>query len=374
MPVVGHVVREWLPGSATFIHTTVRHQQRVRPVVLAGEVTRLAEFPAEVVELGSPGTRAGRWLERRLAARRGLTEPWQRRLARAASSEGCSVLHAHFGTVGFRAAPAAQELGMPLVTTFYGFDLAMPQREPGWAENYRQLFACGSAYVVEGPHMARTLEGLGAPVERVHVVRIGLDLELFPFAPRAPARPLILLQAARLVPKKGVDVSIRAFAAARERLGPAELWVAGDGPERPALESLATRLGVGGKVRFLGALNYADYQAVVRQAHVCLQPSRTAADGDTEGGAPTVLLEMQASGVPVVATRHADIPFVVARPEELTEEEDADGLATQLVRLAGLSAPEWRLRAAASRALVEREHDARRQAARIEAVYFLGSW
>ena len=374
LPVVGHVVQSWLPASATFIHTLIRNQHGVRPVVLTDRVTRAAEFPVdELVDIGVASGGLRRRAQRLRARRAGLESPWELRLARAARAHGCVALHAHFGWVGHQALAVARHLEVPLVTTFYGFDLAVPDREAGWREAYDQLFAEGAAFVVEGPHMAETLAGIGAPRDRIHVVRIGLDLDLFPFEPRVPGRPLILLQTGRLIPKKGVDVSIRAFAAARPRLDDAELWIVGDGPERAALEELASELGVSDGVRFLGALPYEDYRATVARAHVCMQPSRTAADGDSEGGAPTVILEMQASGMPVVATRHADIPFVVARPDELVEEEDADGLAERLVELAGLSAEEWRARAVAARALMEREHDARRQAARVEQLYDLGT-
>jgi colanic acid/amylovoran biosynthesis glycosyltransferase len=116
-------------------------------------------------------------------------------------------------------------------------------------------------------------------------------------------------------------------------------------------------------------LPHEEYRAAMRRAHVCIQPSRTAADGDSEGGAPTVLLEMQAAGIPVVATRHADIPNVVADPDALVEEEDVDGLAAALVRLAGLSEDDWRTLAEHGRALVEAEHDARSVAGQVEALY-----
>ena len=61
-----------------------------------------------------------------------------------------------------------------------------------------------------------------------------------------------MAQIGRLVEKKGVDLSIRAFASARTQLGDAELWILGDGGLRPVLEQLASSLGVGDAVRFLG--------------------------------------------------------------------------------------------------------------------------
>ena len=140
------------------------------------------------------------------------------------------------------------------------------------------------------------------------------------------------MQAARFVAKKGVDLSIRAFAEARPHLGPSELRLFGEGPDRGALVALAQALGVGDSVRFMGLIPPAAYAGELASAHIGIQPSRVASNGDTEGGAPTVLLEFQAAGVPVVATRHADIPAVVASADEFVAENDAAGLADALVR------------------------------------------
>ena len=64
-----------------------------------------------------------------------------------------------------------------------------------------------------------------------------------------------------------------------------------------------------------------------------IHPSRTAVDGDSEGGAPTILLEAQAIGTPIVTTRHADIPHVA--PEGpgvfLCREHDVEALGDALV-------------------------------------------
>jgi colanic acid/amylovoran biosynthesis glycosyltransferase len=116
-------------------------------------------------------------------------------------------------------------------------------------------------------------------------------------------------------------------------------------------------------------LSHTEYREVIQQVHVCIQPSRVASDGDTEGGAPTVLLEMQAVGIPVVSTRHADIPFVVAEPERLAAEGDVDGLAEELVRVSEVSESEWTALGERGRAFVESRHDARVVAAELERVY-----
>lgn len=215
--------------------------------------------------------------------------------------------------------------------------------------------------------MAAHLIRLGCPGDRIRLVKIGIELERFPFEPRPRTSPLIFMQAARFMEKKGFDLTIRAFAQAN--LGASELWLIGDGELRPRLEALVDELGIRSSVRFLGSLSYDEYQQAIRQAHVCVQPSRVAADGDTEGGAPTVLLEMQAVGIPIVGTTHADIPEVVPDHEFLVPEEDVDGLAAALERLAGISDEEYRRRIEEGRAYVEREHDVRTMASSVEAVY-----
>ena len=125
-----------------------------------------------------------------------------------------------------------------------------------------------------------------------------------------------------------------------------------------------------GGVRRSPFLTYDEYVRVVADAHIHLVSSMTAADGDSEGGAPTTLLEMQATGKPIVATRHADIPYVVREGESalLADEGDVDGLAAALVRVA--SAPEkWPEMARAGRAHIEANHDVTKEVLRLEAVY-----
>jgi glycosyltransferase involved in cell wall biosynthesis len=177
------------------------------------------------------------------------------------------------------------------------------------------------------------------------------------------------MQAARFMEKKGFDLTIRAFAEALPRLPHSELWLVGDGEQRSELEALVDRLRVRESVRFLGSVAYSEYQDVIRRAHVCVQPSRVASDGDTEGGAPTVLLEMQATGVPIVGSTHADIPYVVHDRELLVPEEGVGALSGALERIAAISDDEYRARLEDARAYVEREHDVKLMASSVEAVY-----
>ena len=82
------------------------------------------------------------------------------------------------------------------------------------------------------------------------------------------------------------------------------------------------------KVRLLG---YQPFSVMLEEAyghHIFLSPSVTASDGDTEGGAPVGIIEMTASGMPVISTTHCDIPEVIQNGVTglLAEERDVEGL------------------------------------------------
>jgi glycosyltransferase involved in cell wall biosynthesis len=106
-----------------------------------------------------------------------------------------------------------------------------------------------------------------------------------PAAVRAP----LALALARLHPNKGFDLLLEALAATRE----VRLWVAGDGPLRPQLERLATRLGLTARVRFLGWRE--DVAALLASADVLVCPSLHEPLGN-------VVIEAWSAGLPVVAT------------------------------------------------------------------------
>jgi colanic acid/amylovoran biosynthesis glycosyltransferase len=179
-----------------------------------------------------------------------------------------------------------------------------------------------------------------------------------------------LLTVARLVEKKGIDVALRALGSLRDELPGIRYEVIGDGPLRAELGSLAVSLGIADRVRFAGAVTNDAVQQAMRDADLFVLPSLTAPSGDEEG-TPTVLFEAAYAGLPVLATRHAGIPDVVADGESgvLVEENDpaalADGLRTVLA-----ARERWPAMGEAGRRLIiERGHLTADVAARLEALY-----
>jgi colanic acid/amylovoran biosynthesis glycosyltransferase len=225
-----------------------------------------------------------------------------------------------------------------------------------WRERYTELFDAGRLFLAEGPAMAERLEELGCPGEKVAIQRVAIDLDRYRFRPPQPHDgPTRLLFCGRFVEKKGLEYAIEAVHRLRGRHA-IELHLVGDGKLRPAVEATIDRLGLRSHVVLHGMV---DHDALIRmlgEADLLVQPSVVAADGDTEGGAPTTLLEAQATGLPIVATRHQDIPYVVAGDAAvLVAERDADALADAIDGL--IRSPDrWPAMGEAGRRFVEERH------------------
>jgi glycosyltransferase involved in cell wall biosynthesis len=155
-----------------------------------------------------------------------------------------------------------------------------------------------------------------------------------PARPGVPPLPLPLdgprlLCVGRLVPVKGFDLALRAFAQVLPRFPGARLVVAGDGPARGELERLAGALSVGSRVRFEGWVDPGDVPRLMNAATVVVISSR-------REGLPQVSLESGLMARPVVATRVGGLPEVVVhgRTGLLVEPESpaalADGIASVL--------------------------------------------
>ena len=262
----------------------------------------------------------------------------RRRLAHALRASGVRLVHAHFGTSAVQALPVARRAGLPLVATFHGYDVtSTPDVGFGLGREYRNrlrdVFAYASGLVAVSEFIAARLVALGAPPEKVLVRPIGIDLS----ASRGPLDPFDersgVAFVGRLVPKKGADHLIEAYARLPLELRrTTPLRIAGDGPERARLETLATERGVA--AQFLGHVPPDRVRALFRESVVLAAPSRTAPNGDSEGFG-MVFLEAAALGTPAVAYAHGGVPEALAdgRTGLLAPEGDVKGLAANLERL-----------------------------------------
>lgn len=175
--------------------------------------------------------------------------------------------------------------------------------------------------------IARWLASLGEwPEARIRYLPNFVDATPVVPLPRAqfdtPADAPLLLCLGRLHPNKAFDVALRGLA----RLPHAYLWLAGDGPERPALQRLASELGIADRVRWLGWRD--DAPALYAAADLVLCPSRVEPLGN-------VVIEGWAHGLPVVAAA-SDGPRELIKEGEtglLVPVEDEIALAAAAARV-----------------------------------------
>ncbi|MBA3884077.1 MAG: glycosyltransferase [Chthoniobacterales bacterium] len=181
------------------------------------------------------------------------------------------------------------------------------------------------------------LVSLGCPAEKLRLCRTGVPLKDFPYVQReAPVDgKWRLLQACRLIPKKGVATTLCAFAIFQKEFPNAELSIAGKGPLQAHLEELAEELGIASKVHFHGFLSQPQLMDLYARSHIFMHPSETPPDQNQEG-IPNSVLEAMSTGLPIAATRHGGIPEAVeeGRGGFLVEERDFEALAARIEEIA----------------------------------------
>ena len=291
-----------------------------------------------------------------------------------------AILHSHFGNVGWYDLPLASIYGLKHVVTFYGADMSLlPARKPIWRERYQELFAHAALFLCEGPHMARKLVELGCPEVKVQVQRLGVLTEQIGYIPRKleENEPLRILVAGTFREKKGIPDALEAIGRLHQAGFAIQATVIGDSRgfpqdeiEKRKILALIEKYRLQPITRMLGYQSHANLMAEAYQHHVFLSPSVTASDGDTEGGAPVVIIEMAASGMPVVSTRHCDIPQVIldGRTGWLADEHNITELVDHLRWL--IEHPQqWKTRTDLGRKHIEANFDVRLQAASLGDIY-----
>lgn len=330
---VGHFHYCFFERSETFIYNQLVSLKKYKPVAVSLVSRNLDRFNLTngvLYDVGIPLPRPSleflapfRYSSLKLAA-----ELFRR--------ENVSLLHVHFGTWGAYALPLAKTLRVPMVVTFYGQDVSLLPQRTLWRNRYQKLWKKADLILAEGPHMIKELLKLGASKNKVALQRIGIPLSQIHFcAHRTNTRgnPKALW-AGRMVEKKGLIDALEALKLLRREGIKLELRVIGDGPEKPLALAFVRENNLSEYVRFLGFLDYQGYLTEFEKADFFLAPSRTSSLGETEGGAPTTVLEAQARGLPVVATRHADIPFILPSGYPyLAQEGNPEDLARVIEKL-----------------------------------------
>jgi colanic acid/amylovoran biosynthesis glycosyltransferase len=356
------------------IYRQITALKRCAPVVIAQRREQTERFPFEAVQIVSkPATH----LFRRFWFRQVRDKPWQisraevRTLLNVLSKHRAQVLHIYFGQIAVHLLPLIRAWQNPTIVSFHGADVMVDMNKPAYLEATRQMLDAVKLILVRSDSLRRALVDLGCKAEKIEIQRTGIPVQEFQFRERSfpSTGEWRLVQTGRLIEKKGLPVSLRAFATFLTRHPNATLTVAGEGPLLAELQNLTSDLKIERHVSFTGFISEQQLREIYYQSHIFLHPSQTGDDGNQEG-IPNSMLEAMATGLPTFATDHGGIPEAIENGVTgvLVPERDHKALAQALIDATRHAEFLSRI-ARCGTDVVRKNFDLRMQAQRLEQIY-----
>ena len=253
------------------------------------------------------------------------------------------LLHCHSGyPPGYVGATFKKWFDTPIVVRPHGSDIVPGERirkNPRLEKRLRRALVSADAIVAQGQYLKDVIMDLGVEEKKIHIIHNGVNLEIFSKAEAFPYPRPYIVSLGNLIPRKGFDVLLHAYARLR---GPKpDLIMAGPGPEKDKLQLLAKDLGVAERVRFPGFIEGQDKINLLCSAEFFVCPSRKEPFAN-------VILEALAAGLPVVASAVDGNPELVHHGKQglLFPSEDIEALESSLQSMINNTTLAHRLRSA----------------------------
>ena len=357
------------------IYRQITALERCRPVVIAQKREQAGRYPFEPIYIvPKPVTH----FLRRFWFRQMRDVPWQisnrelRALQTILSKTAARLLHIYFGQIAVHLLPLIRSWKKPSIVSFHGADVTVDMNKPAYREATRRMLDAVKLVLVRSESLRRAVIDLGCDERKIEIQRTGIPLDEFSFRERNFVTAAIewrFVQAGRLIEKKGLPVTLRAFALFLRQHPNANLTISGEGPLLGQLQKLSGELKIDNRVSFTGFVSQEQLREIYDESHIFLHPSQTGHDGNQEG-IPNSMLEAMASGLPVFATQHGGIPEAIENGVSgvLVPERDHEKLAAAL--LDAVKHPGYLSRTALNGAgFVRKNFDLRAQAQRLEDTY-----
>lgn len=289
----------------------------------------------------------------------GLSRPrwwWLVAWLKSAKQQGLqTAIFGHFSSAVFAGYIASRLYGLPYVVLIHGNDLLSEKQR--WSRLFIKAALLNAKFIgVNSEFVERLVRSYGVPSSRI--------VPTHPFVRQKDIPEMIQLRdtnhiftISRLVARKNVDSVLRAVAKLHSTQPAVHLDIAGDGPERPRLESLAKELEITEVVTFHGAVDDQEKWRLFQQASLfVMAPTVREAGSDVEG-LGLVYLEAAACGLPIIASDTGGVRNAVIHGQTglLVDPNKPEAIAQGINQL--LSDPALALSyGQAGKALVEREY------------------
>lgn len=296
--------------------------------------TRRGTAGEEILSVCIRDPDAAATLPRRLAARvrTAIADVVVRRAVRRRT---LGVAHFHYGFAEYDVVRRiVQRAHLPIVATFHGNDLGVNTDDPPTRGAIERLVRAASVVTTVSDALGRRLVEIfpfAVPIARTihNAVPAGFlhAVDAQRLDPSA-ARDIDVLFAGNLIPRKGVDVLLRALAIVRDRWPTLRAVIAGHGTERTELESLTAQLALTEAVCFVGRQERDALVALFGRARIAAVPSRAEPFG-------LVVVEAMVCGAAVIASEVGGIPEIAAQTGGVTlvPPDDPAALADAIVTL-----------------------------------------
>ena len=337
IPVVASYCATFLKPEMLHIYRQITSLRRVRPVVIAQKRENEERFPFQDIR----ALRKPAWhFLRRLWFKQIVDRPWQisgsevRAIERALTESDARLLHIYFGHIAVLLRPLIRHWPKRTIVSFHGADVLVDMQKAAYRRTTEEMLSLVRLVLVRSESLRQAVINLGCAAEKIEIQRAGIPLDQFPFRERniPDDGGWRLLQAGRLIEKKGFQTTLRAFAKFQREFPSSKLTIAGEGPQLGELQSLVRALEIAAAVDFAGFVSQEKLRELFYSSHLFLHPSETGPDGNQEG-VPNSMLEAMSTGLPVLATRHGGIPEAVEDNSSgiLVEERDDESLGAALI-------------------------------------------
>ncbi|HEX5172231.1 MAG TPA: glycosyltransferase [Cyclobacteriaceae bacterium] len=238
------------------------------------------------------------------------------------------VVLANYGLTGAHLVPICERADVPLVVIFHGYDATQRWVLKKYKHHYKRLFSYAKSIVAVSNEMKNKLIREGAPEEKISVISCGINLDQFYPSDKKSSVPLFVA-VGRFKEKKSPQTTIKAFHQVYLKHPKARLvMIGGKNDLYYKCVELTRALNIQEAVQFTGILPPSTIAEWLKKAHVFVQHSVTASNGDMEG-TPVGILEACATGLPVVSTLHGGIKDAIVHGKTgfLVPEHDEEGTA-----------------------------------------------